>query len=81
MAMVVYLTINSTTKEVFVAERVTNMGSATLDPDTVSTYKCYMLKDYEESPSVEVQHRYGDSGWALLEKGLSALRYSENHAA
>lgn len=75
MALATYLTINGTTKEVFIAQRKTNTDTPALDPDTVSEYECWLLVDYDETPHVLVTHRYGDSGWELVRKGLEAIEH------
>lgn len=81
MALIVYLTVNSITKEIFVAQRVTNVDTEALSPEAVSDYECYVVKDYDETPKVTVQHRYADPGWDLVAKGLEALRYSGYYAS
>jgi hypothetical protein len=67
------IAINGRALSVWSAQRVTNTGRVTLDPDTVSTYKWEWF-DGRESAQGTLDHRYGDGPEALAAAVLTAVR-------
>jgi len=67
------LKINSNAIASFTAVRITNTHAPVIDPDDVSTYKVEFFDPGAGEIKGEVQHRYGDGGWKLLQKAIEEL--------
>lgn len=72
MSLYIDLSVGNRTIESLRVSRISNTDTATLDPDTTSTYQVDRgLPD--PTPIATVQHRYGDGATELARKALNAL--------
>ena len=67
------LKINESAIASFMAVRVTNTHAPFIDDDLISTYKVEFYDPERGSVKGDVQHRYGDGGWKLLQKAIEEL--------